>query len=927
MEGLHKFRLKYLFISILTAFLFFSQTWKSAGNNVYSKNFYKALTLINDTVPAKTAKDSLIRDSSINNKDTLPAAKKDSSSMKFKSDSTGTISKTDTFSLKISKDSLDAPVYYEADDSVVVLVKEKKVILYGKTKTNYKEIELIAPQTELNQETRIMTAVNKKDSLGVVVERANFKEGDNAFSSDTIRYNFKTQRGLTKNTHTMQGEIHLQGNYMKREGNIVYASNGIITTCTYDEPHFGFRYEKIKLVNNKVAITGPVHPEFEGVPVPIYLPFGFFPTKQGRHSGILPPQFSANEDFGLGLEGLGYYKVLNQNFDLTVRGNIYSYGGWSANISPSYRKRYRYNGQMNFSIQSTKQNFKGDPDYIKNLSYNLTWSHSVDSRARPGTSFSANVNAGSTKFNDYIPNNVNRNYQNQLGSSITYSKTFKNSNLTISANHNQNNSLRLININLPDIGYTVNTLYPFQRKEIVGTPKWYEKLGVAYNGTFRSQVSFYDTAFRFRQLIDTFQWGGQHNFPITLSLPPILGGKIMLAPSISYQNKWIAQKFRRSWNSTLNKLDTTVTRGFFMDQNISTGLGLNTALYGTFLFKKSRVMAIRHVIRPSFSFSYSPSLSKSHFYETQVDTNGSRFRFSEFEGALYGYYGEQDFGGLSFSLDNNLEMKLRPGKKKNEKKEEGESTDEIKEEEKKVKLIDGYGFNTSYNFIADSFNLSNFNFYLRSNLFEKISITASATMNPYQVDSRGFPVNKYAWEGDKFKLGRFTNGSLSFSTDFRSKPKDDKKEEERKQKEQEMLNDPRIAADMQSQLDYMRRNPAQFVDFNIPWTLGLGLSINFSERLKADYSGFEKDFSSNLNFNGSFSLTPKWNFNLNGYYDFDTKNLQTFQMSISREMHCWQMSINVTPVGKYRYFSFTISPKSGLLQNLKINRTRYFYGD
>ncbi len=445
MKRLHKFRLKYLFTSVLTALLFFTLTWKSAGNHSYSINFYNPLTVFSDTIPVKPVKDSLLKNILINRKDSIKVVKPDTSFLNFSPDSTGLINKTDTFSLKMSKDSLDAPVVYEAEDSVVVLVKEKKVILYGKTKTNYKNIELVAPQTELDQETQILTAVNKKDSLGVILERANFKEGETAFSSDTIRYNFKTQRGVTKNTHTMQGEIHLIGERVKRIGGTIFAHNGVLTTCALDEPHFGFRYKKIKLNNGRVAITGPIHPEFEKVPIPIYLPFGFFPMKQGHHSGLLPPEFSANEDFGLGLEGLGYYKVLNEYFDISVRGNVYSYGGWSANITPSYRKRYRYNGQMNFSIQSTKFNFKGDPDYVKNRSYNLTWSHSVDSRARPGTSFSANVNAGSTKYNEYVSNNADRNYQNQLGSSITYSKTFKNSNLTISANHNQNNSLRLIN--------------------------------------------------------------------------------------------------------------------------------------------------------------------------------------------------------------------------------------------------------------------------------------------------------------------------------------------------------------------------------------------------------------------------------------------------------------------------------------------------
>ncbi|HWN88088.1 MAG TPA: putative LPS assembly protein LptD [Chitinophagaceae bacterium] len=907
---LHKFRSNYLFAGLLTA-IFFTQTWKSTANYSNHQNFYIALTAQLDTVPQKN-KDSLIKQLPISAADT---SRRDSLS-KINALTDTSIVKVDTFDLKLSKDTLDAPVEYEAEDSVVVLIKDKKVVLYGKAKMHYKDIDLTAPKMELDQQTQILTAFKSVDSAGDLIDRAHFSQGETKFQSDTIRYNFKTQKGLTKSTFTMMNELVMYAEKSKRVGNVLYARRGVLSTCNLDDPHFGFRYDKIKVVNNKVAITGPIHPEFEGVPIPIYLPFGFFPMNKGRHSGILAPTFTANEDFGLGLEGLGYYKVLSPYFDVTVRTNLYSYGGWTFNVVPTYRKRYRYQGQMNFSVQNTKYNFKGDPDYVVNKSYSIQWSHSSDSRARPGTSFSANVNAGSTTYNQYVPNNVNRNFQNQLGSSITYSKTFKNSNLTVSANHNQNNSLHLINLNLPDIGYSLNTLYPFQRKaeDMTGAPKWYDKLGFGYNGNVRSQVSFYDTAVRVNDLLDTLQWGGKHNFPITLSLPPIFGGRFLVSPNISYENTWIAEKVRRKWNSTLDTLETTVTKGFYVDHRASFGIGINTALYGTFNFKGPKQMAIRHVVRPTVSFSYSPSLSKAHWYKTQIDTTGRLYSFAEFERSLFGYYGPEDFGGISFGVDNNLEMKMRSKK-------------DTTIEKKKIRLIDGFGFNGSYNFIADSFKLTPINFYLRSSLFDKINITASTTLNPYQFDSLGRPVSEYAWQGEKFSLGRFTNGSLSMSTDFKSKPRDEKKAQERKQMEQQLLNDPLLATDAQSQLDYMRRNPADFVDFNIPWSISLSLSVYYSERFRVDRRQFEKEFSSNLNFNGSFSLTPKWNFSMNGYYDFETKNLQTFTMSINREMHCWQLSINVTPVGPYRYFSFTISPKSGMLQDLKVNRTRYFYGD
>lgn len=909
MTRLHKFRSNYLFAGLLTA-VFFTQTWKSSANYSNHHNFYIALTPPQDTVPQKN-KDSLVKRSLINVADT---SKRDSLS-KINVLADTSIVKIDTFDLKLSKDSLDAPVEYEAEDSVVILIKDKKVVLYGKAKMHYKDIDLTAPKMELDQQTQILTAFKSVDSTGDLIDRAHFSQGETKFQSDTIRYNFKTQKGLTKNTFTLMNEIVMSAEKSKRIGNILYARRGVLSTCNLDDPHFGFRYDKIKVVNNKVAITGPIHPEFEGVPIPIYLPFGFFPMNKGRHSGILAPTFTATEDFGLGLEGLGYYKVLSPYFDVTTRANIYSYGGWTLNVVPTYRKRYRYQGQMNFSIQNTKYNFKSDPDYVVNKSYQIQWSHSSDSRARPGTSFSANVNAGSTTYNQYVTNDVNKNFQNQLGSSITYSKTFKSSNLTVSANHNQNNSLHLISLNLPDISYTVNTLYPFQRKDFGGSPKWYDKLGIGYNGTARSQVSFYDTAARVNNILDTLQWGGQHNFPLTLSLPPILGGKFLVSPGVSYANKWIAEKVRRTWDSVLDTVgETIVTKGFYVDQQVSFNLGINTALYGTFNFKGPKHLAIRHVVRPTLSFSYSPSLSKQHWYKTQVDTNGRISSFPEFERSLYGFYGPEDFGGMSFGVDNNLEMKKRSKK-------------DTTTEEKKIRLIDGFGFSGSYNFIADSFKLTPINFYLRSTLFDKINITASTTLNPYLSDSTGRPINKYAWQGEKFSLGRFPSASLSMSTDFKSKPRDEKKAQERKQMEDKLLNDPLLATDAQSQLDYMRRNPSDFVDFNIPWSVSLGLSVFYTQQRTANFRDFESKFSSNLTFNGSFSLTPKWNFSMNGYYDFVTKDLQTFAMSISREMHCWQLSINVAPVGLNRYFSFTISPKSGMLQDLKVNRTRYFHGD
>jgi lipopolysaccharide assembly outer membrane protein LptD (OstA) len=872
--------------------------------------FTTSLTTLIDTVPPKEKKDSLLP--AQKNTDSLQLNRAVSNNRSL----TDTTPKqvTDTFSLKLSKDSLDAPVKYEAMDSAVVLIKEKKIVLYGKTKTDYTDITLSAPRVELDQSSQIVTAFNSKDSTGAITESAHFKSADTEFTSDTIRYNFKTQKGLTKNTATQYGELTVIGDDLKKvDSHTVFIKRGQFTTCNIiDEPHFAFRTNKMKVVNEKIAVSGPAHPEFEGVPVPIYLPFGFFPLKQGRKSGLLPVQFATNEQFGLGFEGIGFYKVINEYWDVKFYGNIYSYGGWSFNVSPTYRKRYKYSGNLNLAVQETKLNFKGDPDFSKSRNYRLSWSHAVDSRARPGVNFSASVNAGSSSYNKFIPNSPQLNFQNQLSSSISYSKTWagKPYQLSLTANHSQNNQTKLYNVSLPNLSFTVNTIYPFQKKEISGSPKWYEKLGVGYNGNLINQFSFYDTAFQFKRLIDTMQWGARNSFPINLSLPPILNGNLIVAPSISYENIVIAQTFRRTWNATTKKVDTTVTKGAFLDHQLNFGVGFNTVIYGTKTFSKSKKLtAIRHTLRPSVSMNYKPNLAKKHFYTVQVDTTGYTYRFSEYEGSLMGYYGEGRNGGIGFQVDNNLEIKWK-GKK--------DTT------ERKIRVIDGYGFSSSYNFLADSMRLAPLSIYFRMNLFEKINITANSTLDPYQVNNRGQSISKYAWQGDKFSIGRLKNTNISMSTSFQSKPKDEKKAAEKKKREDELLNDPALAGDAAQLLEYKRQNPGEFVDFNIPWSLNMSVSIFFQDQLKPDFSGYTTQINSSMNLSGEFSLTPKWKITGSGYLDVRTGKLQSAQLGISREMHCWQLNINVAPVGLYRYFSFTLSPKGQILQDLKINRTRSF---
>ena len=813
--------------------------------------------------------------------------------------------------LKLSKDSIDAPIDYNASDSGILIVDTREFFLYGKAKTNYQDLKIEAATIRYNQQSKMVKAYGSTDSTGKLDSKPVFLQGEMKSISDTISFNMGSGKGLTKNTFFQEGEIFVNALSLKKmSDSVVYAKKARFTTCNLDTPHFAFRTGRMKIINNKLGISGPTFPEFEGVPMPIGIPFGIFPLNRGRHSGILAPAFTASEDFGLGLEGLGYYKVINDYLDFTTRANIYSYGGWNVNLNSKYIKRYAFTGGFNLTLQNTKtlNRFGGTGDeFNESKSFMLNWSHSRDNRARPGTSFSANVNFGSSRFNRLLLNNPMQNFQNQLSSSISYSKDWRGKyNLSVNANHNQNNNLRLVNLQLPTVNFNVVTLYPFQSKEQIGAGKWYEKIGIGYSGNIQNQLSFYDTAFNFKRLLDTAQWGAVHNIPISMSLPAL--GPVTISPSISYEERWYGQRFIRSWNSVNKKVDTVKYRGINTARQMSFGISAATRIFGTYTFgKNSNIKGIRHEIRPTISMNYQPDMAAAYHYTTQIDTTGRTYRFSQYEGGIIGSFSEGRFGGIGFGVDNLLEMKVR---------DKSDTT----AKDKKVKLIEGFGFSSSYNMLADSFKLGNFNLYARSTLFEKVNINASATLDPYNVDSMGYRLKTYAFDPKALKFGRITSGSIAISTSFSSKSKDGKTEKDR-----EIPIDPFLTPDeQQRQLQFAKSNPAEFTDFNIPWTLSFSYSLSFSKQLKPDYSGFETRTFSSLNFNGDFSLSEKWKVGGSGYYDVSMGGLQQFSMFISREMHCWQMSINVMPVGIFRSFNITVNPKSGILRDLKINRSRVF---
>jgi hypothetical protein len=621
----------------------------------------------------------------------------------------------------------------------------------------------------------------------------------------------------------------------------------------------------------------------------------------------LPPSLATSQNFGLGLENLGYYKVINDYWDVTTRTNIYTYGGWMLDVRPEYFKRYKYRGNFDVTLQKTKTlNETGisKDEFTEYNTFKIQWSHSTDPRAHPGTSFSASVNASSTKFNQTVTNNPVLNYQNQQTSSITWSKVWNQGkyNLSVAGNHNQNNLTHLISLNVPTVNFSATTIYPFQKKEFIGKPKWYEKLGVSYTGTLITQSSFYDTLpFSFKHLVDTTQYGVDHRIPITLTLPSI--GPIIPSPSVSYEERWYAQQINLAWNDKTKKVDTTLSRGLFAAREVNLGFSTSTRIFGMFNFGKNGwLRTIRHTITPTVSLNYKPDLVGKYYSTIQIDSAGNHYRYSKFAGGVMGSFSEGKFGGINFGIDNMLEAKVRDSK----------DTSGLK----KIKLIDGLGINTGYNFFADSLKWSPVTINARSTLFDKVNITAGATIDPYNADSLGRRINQLLWSEGKF--GRFTNANFALSTSLKSKSKDDRKDQDRLTVDETLTPD-----EQQRQLDYVRSNPAEFVDFNNPWTLQLSYVLNLTRVLSSDFKSYKLQINSNVNINGDFSLSPKWKAGGSTYFDFRTLKIQAVNLFLTREMHCWQMAINIM-VGSYKSFGITLNPKSGILRDLKINRVRSY---
>lgn len=815
-----------------------------------------------------------------------------------------TIQKIDT--LNISKDSLDAPVKYTAQDSGVLIIGTREFFLYGRSNVKYTTLSLDANVIKYDGSKQTVKAYGAMDTTNNPLNRTKMQDGENTTYSDTIDYNFKTQKGRTVNSYYTEGELFVNAQVLKKvDSNVFYGYKGRFTTCNLDTPHFAFKTKKLKMIGNKMAVSGPAFPEFEGVPLPIGIPFGIYPMNRGRHSGFIAPQFASSEDLGIGLQGLGYYKVINDNMDVLFKSDLYSYGSWKLSSDIKYIKRYRFIGNFSLTLMQNRtlnRSTTVQDEFTRSNYFQVYWRHDVDGKARPGTTFGANVNFSSTKYNLNNVSNPTNNYNNQTQSSINYSKNYNNkANLSLAFNHNQNANTRLVNLTLPNLNFSLQTIYPFQKKEVIGKAKWYENIGIGYSTNFSNTISFYDSTATFAKLIDTMRWHATHNIPISVALPAL--GPITISPSVSYGEEWWDREYYMQWNNATKKLDTTISKSFIRDFRTGFGLSLSTRIFGTVNFKGNKnIRAIRHEIRPTIGFNYTPNVATRNNFYMQTDTFGHVHEISKFTGSIVN---PTTSGSMSFQLANSFELKV-----KNKKDTAANAT-------KKIRLFD-LNASTSYNLAADSFALGAFQLSFSSNAIEKLNFSANASIDPYFYDTTGYKTKQYAWQKNGFSLGRLTTLGISLGTQLRSKPIDDKKAKNKPK-------DPFLTADeQQRQLENIRNNPADYTDFNIPWSMTLNGTLTFNSAFNAVTKSYYYNKYAFINFNGDFNLSPKWKMGGSGNYNIITSKLESLTLFVSREMHCWQLSINVTPVNYWRSFSIVLNPKSGMLRDLKINRTRQY---
>ena len=833
---------------------------------------------------------------------------------------------------RASKRGIDAPVTYSANDSLVYDAMTKDAKLYGNSEVKYENMDLKSDKIRMNLDSSLVHATGSPDSTekSGIKGRPVFVMGADNYDTDTIAFNFKTKKGLVQNALTKQEDGFLRSKLSKRTATgDVYLAHGRYTTCDKEHPDFYISLSRAKVRPGKDVVFGPAYIVVADVPLPFAIPYGFFPFTKSYSSGFIMPSYGDEQNRGFYLRDGGYYFAISDKMDLKLIGEIYTKGSWGLTATSNYRKRYKYNGSFLFSYQDTRTGDKGMPDYAKQTSFKLQWSHRQDAKANPFMSLSASVNFATSS---YERNNLTSMYnpqsltQSTRTSSVNWSTTFSSIGMTLSSTANLSQNMRdsTISMTLPDLNISISRFYPFRRKHAAGDERWYEKIAMSYTGQFSNSINTKENKLMHSSLIKDWRNGFQHNIPISANFT--LFKYINLNPSFNFTDRMYTNKVTKSWNERTQTEVADTTYGFHNVYNWNLSLSASTKIYG--FWKPNRklfgdkVQAIRHVITPTVSFSYAPAFSASRYgyyqtyQKTDADGNVSLVQYSPYQNELYGVPGRGRTGSISWSFDNNIEMKVKSDK---------DSTGF-----KKISLIDQLGWSMSYNMAAKEKPLSDLTVNLRLKWWKNytFNMTGVFASYAYELDDQGKPYvgNRTYWGMGKW--GRFQGMSQNIS--YTLTPEKIKKlfggAKDDDTKKNKKSDDDEIDTDIESNVDDTMIDAQHgaskddkggkadtdgdgYMRFSMPWSLTFGYGITMSENTDINKFNYKTmrypyKFTQTLNVSGNLRISDGWNISFSSGYDFDNHKVSMTTASLQRDLHCFNMSCSVV-LAPYASYNFT----------------------
>jgi lipopolysaccharide assembly outer membrane protein LptD (OstA) len=818
-------------------------------------------------------------------------------------------------SIKKKKNALEGIVKMNAKDYEKIDQKKKQLTLYNEASIVYTDFDIKAGVIVYDFEKKQVYAGRIKDTAGNYTQRPVFTQGTNIVEPDSLVYNNTTGKALIWNSRTKQGEMNIKAEIAKRENDsVVFMKSARITTAKdIDDPEYYFYVTKVKFVPKKKVVVGPTNLVIADVPTPLFLPFAYFPMSEKSTSGFIVPTPGQNNRQGYFLQNGGYYFALSEYYDLAILGDYYTNGSYGLRAESSYAKRYKFNGRFNFRYENNVQSEKGFPDYIKSKQYNIQWTHSQDAKAAANSRFSASVNLGSSKYfrQSVNMNNVGSSLNNNLSSSISYSKTFPTVpqvNLSLSATHSQNTNTEQIDMTLPTLQASVDRIFPFAPKD--GIKKGFIKnINIQYNIRGENRIKTADSLFFKPQMFRDAKTGFQHSIPINTNF------KILKYFSVSmgaaYNEVWAFNTIQKYFSSVENTVVTQDQKGFetFRTYNFSAGIG--TTIYGTFNFgEDKKIQAIRHVIRPNISYSYTPSFEK--YYDTYaIDATGlTTAEYTKFDGGLFGAPGKNYSNNLGFSVSNTFEAKTPDKESK-------------KGESKKIMLLNNLNFATSYDIAADSLAWSPVRMSGGTQLFkQKMNINFGATLDPYAIDNSGKRINTFNIDNGG-SLFRMTSANMTINYAFSSKDGEKKANQQNQQNGgsgDDLFGRNTDLSDARQSLfdkdeEEKENNKTEWYSTKLPWDLRFAYSVTYNNSKRQDEIG-----SQSLMASGNIELAPRWKVGFSSGYDFKQQGVTFTQLRFERDLESWRMSFNWVPFGTNTYWGFFIGISSGMLSDIKYDK-------